>query len=65
MNEIKEMNQVQHYEIDLFQLFQTLWDGKWKIISTTFITVVIVYLWCVLTPNYFEVINLLFIKQVQ
>ena len=52
---MNEMNQSQDDEIDLFQLFQTLWDGKWKIISTTFIAVVIVYLWCVLTPNYFEV----------
>ena len=49
------MNEVQDYEINLFKLFQTLWDGKWKIISTTFIAVVIVYVWCVLTPNYFEV----------
>ena len=30
------MNQVQDDEIDLFELFQTLWDGKWKIILITF-----------------------------
>ena len=31
MKERNEMNQVQGDEIDLFQLFQTLWDGKWLI----------------------------------
>ena len=24
-------------EIDLFELFETLWRGKWKIITTTFV----------------------------
>ena len=28
---MNEMNQVQDDEIDLFELFQTLWDGKWLI----------------------------------
>ena len=27
------MNQVQNDEIDIFELFQTLWDGKWLIIA--------------------------------
>ena len=28
MSQMNEMNQVQDDEIDLFELFQTLWDGK-------------------------------------
>ena len=28
---MNQMNQVQDDEIDLFELFQTLWDGKWLI----------------------------------
>ena len=28
---MNKMNQVQDDEIDLFELFQTLWDGKWPI----------------------------------
>ena len=31
MNEMNKMIQVQDDEIDLFELFQTLWDGKWLI----------------------------------
>jgi LPS O-antigen subunit length determinant protein (WzzB/FepE family) len=31
VNEMSKMNQVQDDEIDLFELFQTLWDGKWLI----------------------------------
>ena len=31
MKQMNEMNQVQNDEIDLFELFQTLWDGKWLI----------------------------------
>ena len=31
MSQMNEMNQVQDDEIDLFELFQTLWDGKWLI----------------------------------
>lgn len=41
MNQMDQMNQIQNDEIDLFELFQTLWDGKWKIITTTFIAAVI------------------------
>jgi len=42
-------------EIDLFQLFKTLWDGKWKIISTTFVAAVIGVVSSVVKPNSFEV----------
>ena len=31
MKQMNEMNQVQDDEIDLFQFFETLWDGKWLI----------------------------------
>lgn len=35
------MNQISHDdEIDLIALIQTLWEGKWKIISTTFIAAI-------------------------
>ena len=33
MKRMNEINQVQDDEIDLFELFQTLWDGKWLIIA--------------------------------
>ena len=42
-------------EIDLFELFKTLWDGKWKIISTTFVAAVIGVVFSVVKPNSFEV----------
>ena len=35
------MNQVQDDEIDLFKLFQTLWDGKWLIIAFVVIAVLL------------------------
>ena len=35
------MNQVQDDEIDLFNLFQTLWDGKWLIIAFVVIAVLL------------------------
>lgn len=36
-----KMNQISHDdEIDLIALIQTLWEGKWKIISTTFIAAI-------------------------
>ena len=31
MSQMSQMNQVQDDEIDFFELFQTLWDGKWLI----------------------------------
>ena len=49
------MNQVQDDEIDLFELFQTLWDGKWKIILITFVAAIIGVVFSVVKPNSFEV----------
>jgi LPS O-antigen subunit length determinant protein (WzzB/FepE family) len=42
-------------EIDLFGLFETLWDGKWKIIATTFVAAVIGVVFNAVKPNSFEV----------
>ena len=42
-------------EIDLFELFYTLWDGKWKIIATSFVAAVIGFSFSVLKPNSYEV----------
>jgi chain length determinant protein (polysaccharide antigen chain regulator) len=42
-------------EIDLLELFKTLWDGKWKIIATTFVSAVIGVVFSVNKPNSFEV----------
>lgn len=42
-------------KIDLFEFFETLWDGKWKIILTTFVAAVIGVVFSVVKPNSFEV----------
>jgi len=42
-------------EIDLFEFFITLWDGKWKIITTSFVAAVIGVVFVVAIPNSFEV----------
>ena len=42
-------------EIDLYDLFKTLWDGKWKILVTTFFSAAIGFVYSVSKPNYFEV----------
>ena len=52
---MNKMNQVQDDEIDLFELFQTLWDGKWKIILITFVAAIIGVVFSVVKPNSFEV----------
>jgi len=46
-----------HYddEIDLFEFFETIWDGKWKIILTTFIAAVMGVVFGAVKPNSFEV----------
>ena len=41
VNEVNEMNQVQDDEIDLFEFFQTLWDGKWVISAFVAIAVLL------------------------
>jgi LPS O-antigen subunit length determinant protein (WzzB/FepE family) len=42
-------------KIDLFEFFETLWDGKWKIILTTFVAAIIGVVVSVVKPNSFEV----------
>src|SRR5210317_1593507 len=42
-------------EIDLFEFFQTLWDGKWKIILITFVAAIIGVVFGAVKPNSFEV----------
>ena len=42
-------------EIDLFEFFETLWDGKWKIILTTFVAALVGVVFSVVKPNSFEV----------
>lgn len=37
---MSEINYTHDDEIDLFELFQKLWDGKWKIIATTFVAAI-------------------------
>ena len=49
------MSQTYDDEIDLFELFQTIWDGKWKIILTTFIAAVMGVVFGAVKPNSFEV----------
>ena len=39
--QMNEMKQVQDIEINLFELFQTLWDGKWLIIAFVVIAVLL------------------------
>ena len=42
-------------ELDLFEFFEMLWDGKWKIILTTFVAAIIGVVYIVGKPNSFEV----------
>ena len=41
MSNMSHMNQVQDDEIDLFELFQTVWDGKWLISAFVAIAVLL------------------------
>ncbi|WP_443643460.1 Wzz/FepE/Etk N-terminal domain-containing protein [Candidatus Levibacter sp. Uisw_134_01] len=41
MKQMNEINQVQDDEIDIFELFQTLWDGKWLISAIVAIAVLL------------------------
>ena len=49
------MSQKYDDEIDLFELFETIWDGKWKIILTTFVAAVMGVVFVAVKPNSFEV----------
>ena len=52
---MSEVRPTYHDEIDLFKLFGTLWDGKWKIIATTFFAALIGFVFNAFKPNSFEV----------
>ncbi len=45
----------QNTEIDLFSFFQTIWDGKWKIIITTLFATTFGSIYILTTPNLYEV----------
>ena len=42
-------------EIDLFEVFETLWDGKWKIIATTFVVALVGVAFSLVQPNSYQV----------
>ncbi len=42
-------------EIDFLEFGKTLWDGKWKIMATTFVAAIIGVVFSVVKPNSFEV----------
>ena len=50
-----QMDQAQNDEIDLFSIFETLWDGKWKIIFLIFISSIAGISISFFTPNAFKV----------
>lgn len=41
-------------EIDLFEIFLTLWEGKWLILGATLLAAVLGFAYITLTPNKFE-----------
>ena len=51
----KQMDQIQDNEIDLFEFFGTLWDGKWKILAITVVAAVVGVSLYAVKPNLFEV----------
>ena len=52
---MNKMNHAYDDEIDLFELLQTLWDNKWKIVATAFMGAVIGVFFSFIKPSYFEV----------
>ena len=50
-----QMYQEQNNDIDLFSVFETIWDGKWKIILLIFISSVACISYLYYTPNSFRV----------
>ena len=50
-----EVSQLNDDEIDLFELFETLWRGKWKIITTTFVTALVGITFSFVQPNSYQV----------
>ncbi len=45
----------QDLEIDLFEFFETLWDGRWKIIVTTFVAALVGVAFSFVQPNSYVV----------
>ena len=54
INQIDQMDQVHDDEIDLTELFQTLWDGKWLISTTVAIAVLLGGGFLLITDNEYE-----------
>ena len=52
---MSEVSQSNDDEIDLFELFETLWRGKWKIIVTTVIATLVGIAFSLFKPNLYEV----------
>ena len=52
---MSEVSQSNDDEIDLFELFETLWRGKWKIIVTTVIATLVGIAFILSKPNLYEV----------
>lgn len=52
---MSEVKPTYDYEIDLFEVFVTIWNGKWKIIITTFVAAVIGVSFSVVKPNSFKI----------
>ena len=50
-----EVSQLNDDELDLFELFQTLWRGKWKIITTTFVAALVGITFSFVQPNSYQV----------
>lgn len=49
------MTQIENDDIDLFELFQTLWDGKWKIVVTTLLASAICTVFVVAKPERYKI----------
>ena len=49
------VSQLKDDEIDLFELFETLWRGKWKIITTTFVAALVGITFSFVQPNSYQV----------
>ena len=52
---MSEVKPTYDYETDLFEVFVTIWNGKWKIIITTFVAAVIGVSFSVVKPNSFKI----------
>ena len=52
---MSEVSQPNDDEIDLFELFETLWRGKWKIVVTTVIATLVGIAFILSKPNLYEV----------